>query len=236
MEGITGRGNLLLTAAANKGNTVSHSDLVHEKPKKLQYSSENVFSIGYEKSLFNSLVSAPQMRTCHHCGLFGSLRCSQCKQIYYCSADCQKKDWSTHSVVCEPVKQNVSNNNGGKLPDKTEKGVYLKGNSTSVDFLKTEEPIKKIMLSDLQTLGIKKAMEVQGTVTEFKSPSEFYIQMSSPEVLDQIHKLYVKLQDCYANTVIQEQYIAIKGEVCVARCSLDQWRLLIRDQFTVVEF
>ncbi|XP_074448726.1 tudor domain-containing protein 1 [Larus michahellis] len=231
MEGITGRGNLLLTAAADKGNTVSRSDLIHEKPKKLQYSSENVFSIGYEKSLFNSLVSPPQMRTCHRCGLFGSFRCSQCKQIYYCSADCQKKDWSTHSVVCEPVKQNVSNNNGGKLPAKTEKGVYLKDNSTSVDSLETEEPIKKIMLSDLQTLGIKKAMEVQGTVTEFKSPSEFYIQMSSPEVIDQIRKLYVKLQDCYANTVIQEQYIAIKGEVCVARCSLDQtWnRALVKD-------
>lgn len=46
--------------------------------------------------------------------------------------------------------------------------------------------------------------------------------MSSPEVLDQISKLSVKLQDCYANTVIQEQHTAIKGEVCVARCSLDQ--------------
>lgn len=46
--------------------------------------------------------------------------------------------------------------------------------------------------------------------------------MSSPEVLDQISKLSVKLQDCYANTVIQEQHTAIKGEVCIARCSLDQ--------------
>jgi len=46
--------------------------------------------------------------------------------------------------------------------------------------------------------------------------------MSSPEVLDQLSKLSVKLQDCYANTVIQEQYIAIKGEVCVARCSFNQ--------------
>ncbi|KAM6390493.1 tudor domain-containing protein 1 [Pluvialis apricaria] len=230
VEGIAGRGNVL-TAAAGKGNTVSHSDLIHKKLKKSQYSSENVFSIGYEETLFSSLIPPPQTRTCHHCGLFGSLRCSQCKQIYYCSADCQKKDWSAHSVVCEPVKQSVSNNNGGKLPAKTEKGVCLKGNSTSVDSLNTEEPLKKIMLSDLQTLGIKKAMEVQGTVTEFKSPSEFYIRMSSPEVLDQINKLYVKLQDCYANTVIQEQYIAIKGEVCVARCSLDQtWnRALVKD-------
>ncbi|NXX53786.1 TDRD1 protein, partial [Scopus umbretta] len=231
MEGITDGGKLLLTAAADKGNTVSHSDLVHEKPKKLQYSSENVFSIGYDKSLFSSLISPPQITTCHHCGLSGSLRCSQCKQIYYCSADCQKKDWPAHSVVCEPVKQNVSNNNGGKLCAKTKTGVYLKGNSTSVDSLKTEEHIKKIMFSDLHTLGIKKAMEVQGTVTEFKSPSEFYVQMSSPEVLDQISKLSVKLQGCYANTVIQEQYIAIKGEVCVARCSLDQaWnRALVKD-------
>ncbi|KFQ92269.1 Tudor domain-containing protein 1, partial [Nipponia nippon] len=200
---------------------VSHSDLIHEKPKKLQYSSENVFSIGYDKSLFSSLISPPQMRTCHHCGLFGSLRCSQCKQIYYCSAGCQKKDWPAHSVVCEPIKRNLN----------ITCSSFEEGNSTSVDSLKTEEHIKKIMLSDLQTQGIKKAMEVQGTVTEFKSPSEFYIRMSSPEVLDQISKLSVKLQDCYANTVIQEQYIAIKGEVCVARCSLDQtWnRALVKD-------
>ncbi|XP_068255128.1 tudor domain-containing protein 1 [Nyctibius grandis] len=231
MEGGTGRGNLQLTAAAGEGNTVSHSDVIHEKLNELQYSPENVFSIGYDKNLFSSLISPHQTRTCHHCGLSGSLRCSQCKQIYYCSADCQKKDWRAHSVVCEPIKQNVSNNNGGKLPAKSEKGVCLKGNSTSVDSLQTEEHIKKIMLSDLQTLGIKTAMEVQGTVTEFKSPSEFYIQMSSPEVLDQISKLSVKLQDCYANAVIQEQYIAIKGEVCVARCSLNQtWnRALVKD-------
>ncbi|NXU57800.1 TDRD1 protein, partial [Turnix velox] len=198
----------------------SHSDLINEKSKKSQYSPGNVLSIGYEKSLFNSLVPPPKMRTCHHCGLFGSLRCSQCKQIYYCSAECQKKDWSTHCVVCEPVKRDVSSNNRGRLPAKT-----------FVDSLKTREPIRKIMLSDLQTLGIKKAMEVQGVVTEFKSPSEFYIKRSSPEVLDQISKLHVKLQDCYANTVTQEQYVAIKGEVCVARCSLDQtWhRALVKN-------
>ncbi|NWU64316.1 TDRD1 protein, partial [Pterocles burchelli] len=185
---------------------VSHSDFIHEKPKKLQWSSENVCSIGYDKNLFSSLVPPPPMKTCHCCGLFGSLRCSQCRQISYCSLDCQKKDWPAHSVVCLP------------------------GNSPSVDFLKAEY-MKKVMLSDVQTLGIKKAMEVQGTVTEFKSPSEFYIQMSSPEVLDRISKLSVKLQDVYANTVIQEEYIAIRGEVCVAKCSLDQtWnRALVKN-------
>ncbi|XP_074764555.1 tudor domain-containing protein 1 [Athene noctua] len=231
MEGIAGRGALLLKAAADKGNTMSHSGLSHKKPKKSQYSFENAFSVGYDKSLFNSLIPHPQVKTCHHCGLFGSLRCSQCKQIYYCSVGCQKKDWPAHRVVCEPVKQNGTNNDEDKLPARTEKRVSFKGNSTAVDSLKTEEHIKKIMLSDLQTLRIKKTMEVQGTVTEFKSPCEFYIQMSSPEVLDQISKLSAKLQDYYANTVIQEQYIAVKGEVCVARCTLDQtWnRALVKD-------
>ncbi|NXI63312.1 TDRD1 protein, partial [Anseranas semipalmata] len=209
---------------------VSHSDLI-EKPKKLQYSSENVFSIGYDRSLFSSLASPPQMRTCHHCGLFGSLRCSQCKQIYYCSVVCQKKDWPAHSVVCEPLKQK-------KIISLLVQLKLLCNGTITLNMLlilrlvlSQEEHIKKVMLSDLQTLGLKKAMEVQGTVTEFRSPSEFYIQMSSPEVLDQISKLSVKLQDCYANTVIQEQYIAIKGEVCVARNSLDQtWnRALVKD-------
>lgn len=65
---------------------------------------------------------------------------------------------------------------------------------------------------------------IQGTVTEFKSPSEFYIQMNSPKVLERISKLSVKLQDCYANAAIQEQYVAIRGEVCVARNSVDQVR------------
>ncbi|XP_025951965.2 tudor domain-containing protein 1 [Dromaius novaehollandiae] len=231
VEGATHSRRLRLTAAADEGNSVPHSDVIQEKPKKLQYSSENVFSIGYDQSLFSLLVSPPQKMTCHHCGLFGSLRCSQCKQICYCSTDCQKKDWQTHGVVCKPVKQNLSSNNGGKPPAKAKRRVYLKGNSASADSLQIEEHIKKIMLSDLQTLGLKKAMEIKGIVTEFRSPSEFYVLISSPEVLDRINKISVKLQDCYANTVIQEEYIPMKGEVCVAKYSLDQtWnRALVKD-------
>ncbi|XP_065528382.1 tudor domain-containing protein 1 isoform X4 [Lathamus discolor] len=228
MEGTTEGGDLLLTAASDN---VSYSDLIHEKPKKSQYSLENGFSISCDESLFSSLVSPPQRKTCHHCGLFGSRRCSQCKQIYYCSADCQKEDWPAHRVVCAPVKPNVRNKNGGKSPGKSKKGVYPKGGSASVDSLKTEEHIKKVTLFDLQALQIKKAMEVQGIVTEFKSPSEFYIQLSSPDFVDQISKLSLKLQDCYASTVIHDQYIAARGEVCVAKCSLDQtWnRALVKD-------
>ena len=34
-------------------------------------------------------------------------RCSRCKQAYYCSVACQKKDWKTHKPNCTPAKSAV---------------------------------------------------------------------------------------------------------------------------------
>ncbi|XP_074928650.1 tudor domain-containing protein 1 isoform X1 [Chelonoidis abingdonii] len=176
-------------------------------------------------------MPTPRMTTCHHCGLYGDLRCSQCKQTYYCSTDCQKKDWSVHGIVCKPIKQNLKRSeDNAKLPGEIKNNVDFKGSVTPVDAHKIEDDIKKIMLSDLPNLGLKKDMKIQGTVTEFRNPGEFYVQVYSSEVLERISKLTVKLKDCYANIVNQEEYIPIKGEVCVAKYSLDQtWnRVLVK--------
>lgn len=54
----------------------------------------------------------------------------------------------------------------------------------------------------------------------FSNPGEFYIQVSSPEVLSNIRKLSMKLKDHYEST--QEEYSPGKGEVCVAKHSVDQ--------------
>ncbi|XP_042711218.1 tudor domain-containing protein 1 isoform X4 [Chrysemys picta bellii] len=239
VESISGRSSLLLTPSTKEENAVagtnliqsSNSDLLHTKQKKIQNSPENILSISYNSKLFNSLRPTPRMTTCHHCGLYGDLRCSQCKQTYYCSPDCQKKDWCAHGIVCKPIKQNLKKSeDNAKLSGEIKDKFDFKGSLTPVDAHEIEDDIKKIMLSDLQNLGLKKAMEIQGTVTEFRNPSEFYIQVYSPEVLERISKLTVKLKDCYANIVNQEEYIPIKGEVCVAKYSLDQtWnRVLVK--------
>nr|XP_036866993.1 tudor domain-containing protein 1 [Manis javanica] len=76
-----------------------------ESKKKKSNVVENFLSVN-NPELFNSLRPRLQSTTCHRCGLFGPLRCSQCKQTYYCSRACQREDWSAHSIVCKPVQKN----------------------------------------------------------------------------------------------------------------------------------
>jgi hypothetical protein len=50
------------------------------------------------------------MRSCCVCKKYGmSLsKCSACKSVYYCSAECQKKDWGTHKESCGLVKKKTA--------------------------------------------------------------------------------------------------------------------------------
>ncbi|XP_050777434.1 tudor domain-containing protein 1-like [Gopherus flavomarginatus] len=135
VESISDRSSLLLTPSTKEENAVagpnltqsSNSDLLHTKQKKIQNSPENILSIGYDSKLFNSLMPTPRITTCHHCGLYGDLRCSQCKQTYYCSTDCQKKDWSVHGIVCKPIKQNLKRSeDNAKLPGEIKNNIDFK--------------------------------------------------------------------------------------------------------------
>ena len=49
---------------------------------------------------------------CHSksCEKVGTLRCSRCKKVFYCSQKCQKEDWKktgTHRQSCCPFKEPV---------------------------------------------------------------------------------------------------------------------------------
>ncbi|XP_074089733.1 tudor domain-containing protein 1 isoform X2 [Macrotis lagotis] len=213
-------------------NTKLSTHLSPAKPKMLQNLSENPLSLNYDSKLFNSLIPSPRSTTCHRCGLYGSLRCSQCKQTYYCCVACQRRDWSAHSIVCKPIKQNFLKPEDNKLSCETKKMEVNK--EDDYQFGITTEVLgctKKIMFSDLQNLQLRKTVEIKGTVTEFKHPGEFYIQICSSEVLECIRKLSTSLKESYMNVMPQEDYIPIKGEICVAKYSVDQtWnRVIIQD-------
>ncbi|XP_056659734.1 tudor domain-containing protein 1 isoform X5 [Monodelphis domestica] len=213
-------------------NTKLSTHLSPAKPKMLQNLSENPLSLNYDSKLFNSLIPSPRSTTCHRCGLYGSLRCSQCKQTYYCCVACQRRDWSAHSIVCKPIKQNFPKPEDAKLSCETKKMEVNKEEDYQLGI--TTEIIgctKKIMFSDLQNLQLRKTMEIKGTVTEFKHPGEFYVQICTSEVLEYIRKLSTSLKESYMNMVPQEEYIPIKGEICVAKYSVDQtWnRVIVQD-------
>jgi hypothetical protein len=38
---------------------------------------------------------------CATCGKEGRKKCSRCEKIYYCSKECQAKDWTKHKAVCK---------------------------------------------------------------------------------------------------------------------------------------
>ena len=43
-------------------------------------------------------------KSCGHCGAKDcDLRCSQCKQKYYCNRNCQVKHWEIHSKECKNI-------------------------------------------------------------------------------------------------------------------------------------
>lgn len=65
---------------------------------------------------------------CEYCGLqaLGLPRCAKCKQVYYCSNECQRRDWKAkHKSKCKEFqsrKENVfSQTMGRQLPMKKEK-------------------------------------------------------------------------------------------------------------------
>lgn len=59
--------------------------------------------------IFHSLLAirSNQQHNYHHCSNcshtgYGFSRCSRCKIKYYCSRDCQRRDWKWHALECQP--------------------------------------------------------------------------------------------------------------------------------------
>lgn len=43
------------------------------------------------------------------CDKAGKSRCSRCKKVNYCSVDCQRNDWGSHKLYCQPTQDKPNN-------------------------------------------------------------------------------------------------------------------------------
>ncbi|CAH2323151.1 tudor domain-containing 1 isoform X1 [Pelobates cultripes] len=96
------------------------------KPIRLQTPLNNIVSVDYDPALFQMLKPLSLSKTCHFCGLHGARRCSQCRITYYCSVECQKKDWTAHSVICKPSDMLIIRKDQGDQKEHGERGAESK--------------------------------------------------------------------------------------------------------------
>jgi hypothetical protein len=67
-------------------------------PELKKWTEWNNFIITFNKHYTKQSAKKP---TCIVCGKEDNIqRCSACRNAGYCSIDCQKKDWSIHSLTC----------------------------------------------------------------------------------------------------------------------------------------
>lgn len=57
----------------------------------------------YNSDVFEQFLEDPK---CANCGKVATQRCSKCKNQWYCSRECQLKQWKAHKALCEVIANN----------------------------------------------------------------------------------------------------------------------------------
>ncbi|KAL0483355.1 hypothetical protein AKO1_014699 [Acrasis kona] len=94
------------------GQTLNQKERKIETKQWRKNHAENPFSVDAisKHSVFCSFCSAFEPPNAEK----KFQRCSRCKGVYYCSADCQKRHWTSHKPVCMPPKTNSCYCGSGK--------------------------------------------------------------------------------------------------------------------------
>uniref|UniRef100_A0A8C9SN33 Tudor domain containing 1 n=1 Tax=Scleropages formosus TaxID=113540 RepID=A0A8C9SN33_SCLFO len=132
------------------------------------------------------------VKLCHYCGQQGSLRCARCKKKYYCSADCQARDWTAHRHLCKAVIPPVSESLGGGASP------------------------RRVYLSNMPRNKVTKGAQVE-VCLDLQNPGKFFIHMKM--TVASLQRISAALQKVYSSV---PEYIPECGEVCATRYSLDQ--------------
>ena len=59
----------------------------------------------YTNDVFEDFMEDPK---CNECGQPAVSRCSACKNAWYCSRDCQLRQWKAHKPLCDLFKRDAS--------------------------------------------------------------------------------------------------------------------------------
>nr|XP_015203062.1 PREDICTED: tudor domain-containing protein 1 isoform X2 [Lepisosteus oculatus] len=215
---LTGGKNFQFSLASEEylGNK-SHGTAPREETNQNGNGSLSTEGISFTKSL----GSPGTVKICHVCHQKGFMRCTRCKQTTYCSVSCQREDWKTHRHVCKPYSQKSSKNQQGQ-PTTTSEAKEM------ITIGKEQE--KKMYLSDLQKMDIKKGLKVQACVVEFRNPGKFFIHIQTAKMIETLKKVTLTLQKIYSNSISEDDYIPDVEEVCAAQYSQDQnwYRCLVQ--------
>lgn len=151
-----------------------------QKNEKVMTHVRNLAKMG---DTFQSSVERGQnMKMCRNCNKQGTaagpqkslMVCSQCKQAYYCSKECQKEDWKLHKYNCTVVddKKLV------KSKETKENGI---SKFTQDNYLEILDEIIKVMdetglPKEELLLEVTFAPDRAGLVPALKTPAEFSIK------------------------------------------------------------
>lgn len=53
----------------------------------------------------NNLIM--ESTACVNCGIPSKLKCTNCKNVFYCTKECQKDHWKKHKNNCRPFEVNI---------------------------------------------------------------------------------------------------------------------------------
>ncbi len=121
------------------------------------------------------------LRTCRNCNK-GScskdfqkslMQCGRCKQAYYCSKECQKKDWKKHKLICQEVDKAVQKESHAK---RNCMESFLEDNYIHI-MDKLLSAMKEYALPKEELLvEVDFAVDENGIAPALKSPAEFVIK------------------------------------------------------------